>query len=217
MGKPPRNGGWKSRQDNSTLSENSGLGRGGHRAWAASFCASAPPPAFLRSRNPGDSFRRFPGCRESSVPRPPGSCCTVVSGAAWGWGGLRMGRSRSRSPRRGESRSSSEGLGLGRRPVPHFVPSPRAAERGDLFLGGEERGWMGNEDLGPTRFSPRIWRQFFSEVGVSPTLCHPHTVTFVVLVAGECRVRPRFPSFLGDRLQVIQPSCVRVPVIRHWG
>ena len=67
-----------------------------------------------------------------------------------------MGRSRSRSPRRGESRSSSEGLELCRRPVPPFVPSPRAAERGDLFTGGEERGWMGNEDLGPTRFSPRI-------------------------------------------------------------
>ena len=67
-----------------------------------------------------------------------------------------MGRSRSRSPRRGESRSGFEGLGLGWRLVPTLVPSLRAAERGEPFLLRRREGSTGNEDLGPTRFSPPV-------------------------------------------------------------
>ncbi|XP_061011111.1 U4/U6.U5 small nuclear ribonucleoprotein 27 kDa protein [Dama dama] len=57
-------------------------------------------------RNPGESFGRFPVGRESSVPGPPGSCCTAVSGSTC-TGGFQMGRSRSRSPRRERRRSRS--------------------------------------------------------------------------------------------------------------
>ena len=101
---------------------------------------------------------------------------------------------------------------------PHFGSQSKGRGEGGTFSSKEKGGVYWERRPGPYTLQPSgLKAVFFNPVGVWPTLCQPPVITFVLLVAWQFRVRPWFPQFLGDLVQVIQPSCVRIPVIRYLG